>query len=188
MHRISFGKEELKELFISALVITFIFVYPPVGGAWWLVFGVYFVFVGLGFAVHELAHKLTAQSLGAWSEFRMWTEGLIFAVIMRVIGGPVFIAPGATLWAKPFATLEDYGKVSAAGPVTNIVMALVFALLSTALPFMAIGTRINLQLAMFNLLPFPPLDGHKILAWKPGLWTLLFGSTIILQFLIPAGL
>lgn len=183
-----FGKEELKDLLISALVITFIFAYPPAGGTWLVVFLIYFLFIGLGFAVHEMAHKLMAQKLGAWSEFRMWKEGLMFALVMRILGGPVFIAPGATMWAKPFASKDDHGKVSVAGPITNIAMALAFAVLGLFVPLMSIGTVINLQLAMFNLLPFPPLDGYKVMNWKPALWVLLFGASLALQWVIPAGL
>ena len=170
-----FSHEELKELAIAATVITFVYTYPAVFSPAGLpVFVLYFLFVGMGFAVHESAHKFAAIKRGAWSEFRMWKDGLMFAVLMRIIGGPVIIAPGATLWMKPFATEEDQGKVSIAGPLSNIILALIFFVLAQAVPIMRVGTQINLDLAMFNLIPFPPLDGHKIIRWRPLIWAATF--------------
>jgi len=61
--------------------------------------------------------------------------------------------------------------VSAAGPVSNLVLAAVFALVlrlgiqNPGLLAMAqIGVSINILLALFNLIPIPPLDGSHILA------------------------
>ena len=185
-----FGKQEFKELLISALAITFIFAFDIVMNfnysilSRFQVFLIYFGFVGISFIVHESAHKFTAKSRGAWSEFRMWAKGLGFALLMRIIGGPIFIAPGATLWVKRNATIEDRGKVSAAGPISNIILAIVFWILSFFMPLMKIGISINLTLAMFNLFPFPPLDGYSIFSWKPLIWVFLFASTIGLKFVL----
>ncbi len=185
-----FGKQEFKELLISALAITFIFAFDNVMNFNYsllsraYVFLIYFGFVGLSFIIHESAHKFMAKSLGAWSEFRMWAKGLVFALLMRIVGGPIFIAPGATLWVKRNATLEDRGKVSAAGPISNIILALIFWILSFFMPIMKIGMDINFMLAMFNLFPFPPLDGYSIFSWKPLIWVFLFTSTICLKFVL----
>ncbi|MBR9680716.1 MAG: site-2 protease family protein [Candidatus Altiarchaeota archaeon] len=172
---------ELKELLISALAITFIFVYPYLRSPdWWVAFLLYFFFIGLGFAIHESAHKFMAKARGAWSEFRMWRQGLLFALLMRVVGGPLFIAPGATYWAKRNATPEDQGLVAVVGPISNIVLAGIFFLSSLVIPILAIGTYVNLQLAMFNLLPIPPLDGSKVIKWNPIIWGVLFFTSLLL--------
>ncbi|MBR9681450.1 MAG: site-2 protease family protein [Candidatus Altiarchaeota archaeon] len=177
-----FSRVEIKELAIAALAITLIFVWPiqPTTD-WFIVFGFYLVFVGLGFTLHEVAHKLMAQSLGAWSEFRMWSQGLLFALFMRVIGGPIFIAPGATLWSKRLATIDDHGKVALAGPITNILLALIFVGLAFMMPVMVIGAYVNLQLAFFNLLPFGPLDGASIFRWKWWVWASSIVTVMLLQ-------
>jgi len=80
-------------------------------------------------------------------------------------------------WAKPvpvnFAILSkrQIFKVSAAGPVSNILLALILAgafhLLhlkaqTTLGNFVLLGILFNLILAVFNLLPIPPLDGSKM--------------------------
>lgn len=189
MKRFYFSRIEIRDLAISSLVITAIFAYPYILSPHLpIIFGIYLLFIGLGFAIHEIAHKFMAIHLGAVSEFRMWGQGLAFAVLMRVIGGPIFIAPGATYWAKRFASAEDYGKVSAAGPVANIVLALLFlalALVLTPLKLLfTMGAEINSYLALFNLIPFPPLDGSKIMSWKPAIWGGMFGMTLLLRVII----
>jgi Zn-dependent protease len=92
-------------------------------------------------------------------------------------------------WAKPvpvdFRNLrspkKDMGYVAAAGPVTNLLLAaicgILFHLLSmglalgsgTALSFFSplrlmllVGVQVNVMLAIFNLLPIPPMDGSKV--------------------------
>ena len=82
-------------------------------------------------------------------------------------------------WAKPVPfnpyNLRDrrYGaaKVAAAGPLANLAIALVMGLILRFLPisygfsgFIGLIILVNIVLAVFNLVPIPPLDGSKILA------------------------
>jgi Zn-dependent protease len=71
--------------------------------------------------------------------------------------------------------------------VLNVLMALGFMAAALFVPVMAVGAMINLQLAFFNLIPFPPLDGSKIVRWNPALWGGLVAAAIGLQFFIPGG-
>jgi Zn-dependent protease len=82
-------------------------------------------------------------------------------------------------WGKPVSTNTSKLKggrnglalVALAGPASNVVMAVVLALVARlALPvapafatFAASGVELSLYLAIFNLLPVPPLDGSKLL-------------------------
>ena len=102
--------------------------------------------------------------------------GSFFLPLMMVISGLPFIFG----WAKPVPynpyNLRDrrYGdaKVALAGPLTNLVLAILFGLCLRFLPFfnitfsslLSIIVYINLILMVFNLIPIPPLDGSKILA------------------------
>ena len=84
------------------------------------------VSVGLGFILHELAHKFVAIRYGFYAEFRMWFEGFIFALITAFILGLVFVAPGAVYIHGEYISREQNGKISIAGPLVNIVLALFF--------------------------------------------------------------
>jgi len=91
-------------------------------------------------------------------------------------------------WAKPVPVSignlrnpqRDYTFVSLAGPLSNILLAFIFAIIllfsiialkghSTIFTIMSVmclfGVKINIILAMFNLIPIPPLDGSHVLAY-----------------------
>ena len=130
------------------------------------------VTVGLGFLLHELAHKLVAQKYGCWAEFRADDRMLIFAIIGAMFFGFVFAAPGA-VWIRGHVTKKKNGIISLAGPVTNIVLALIFLSLNLFLIptgilsiIVTYGLQINAFIALFNLLPFMNFDGAKILRWN----------------------
>jgi Zn-dependent protease len=136
--------------------------------------------IGTGFLFHELAHKGVAQRYGYHAEFRMWKLGLVIAVVTAIIsfGQFLFFAPGAvytSTYKRPDPREE--GLISAAGPVANIILAGLFYLLAAGTGYTDIwseigkfGFQVNLWLAAFNLIPFPPLDGVKILRWNKLAW------------------
>ena len=139
-----------------------------------------------GFVLHEVAHKITAQHYGHWSEFRSSMGGLAFTLLLAIGLKMLFGAPGAT-WHTA-TSVKDNGKISAAGPFTNLVIALI------AFPFtggvtgdealpnvIADGVLVfNTFLAIFNLIPLGPLDGRKILRWNPVVYGILVALTILL--------
>ncbi len=138
--------------------------------------------VGLGFILHELAHKFVAQKYGYWAEFRLSPRGLAMAVLFAVATGGrlIFAAPGATyIMSKSghFGNGEQNREsaiVSVVGPLTNIVLALGFFLLPSSFASLRqLGFSINLWLAAFNMLPFGGLDGQKVLTWSKILWVVV---------------
>lgn len=144
--------------------------------------------VGAGFVLHELSHKFTAQRYGYWAEFRMWPFGLVLALVTSVIGF-IFAAPGATYISGANISESENGKISAAGPITNIVVAGIFLPfllygLATSSGFLGelglFGVYVNLFLAIFNLLPVLPLDGAKVFRWSKVKWASLFFPLVIL--------
>ncbi len=146
--------------------------------------------VPTGFLLHELGHKVTAQRYGCWAEFRAWMYGLVLALITSLFGF-LFAAPGAVR-IEGQLTLRQYGKVSAAGPLVNLilggpVLALWFLLLvfginapistgMTVLRLVGFVAFVNLLLGVFNMLPLPPLDGSKVLRWDRRVYIALFGA------------
>jgi Zn-dependent protease len=184
-----FSQRELKDLLIAwlALGVAFaIFLNPgllqsvldpsttpnlsAMGGA--LVLSL--LTAGVGFLLHELAHKVVAVRFGQVAEFRA-DYNLLFLAIVGALAGFLFAAPGAVHHRGRISEREN-GLISLAGPVTNVALAVLFLLflvVSAAtglggylLRIGNLGVVINLLLAGFNMIPFGPLDGKKVLAWN----------------------
>ncbi|MGC2289041.1 MAG: site-2 protease family protein [Thermoplasmata archaeon] len=141
-----------------------------------------------GFVAHEMAHKISAQRRGYWAEFRISPFGLIISIITATFHF-LFAAPGATMiggMARP----EDWGRTSLAGPVTNFGFALGFlaaAFLTTLtnasaglFPVLLFLAFINSWFAAFNMIPFGPLDGAKVLRWNKSIWAASFATFAVL--------
>jgi Zn-dependent protease len=149
-----------------------------------LIFG--FIVLIFSVIIHEVAHGSVAFSLGdatAKINGRLTLNPLnhidpigtiILPGLLLLAGSPVVVG-----WAKPvpvnFNNITDkrWGalKVSLAGPAANFIIALIFALAIRFIPML--GSEVyfifqlvvlyNLVLAIFNLVPIPPLDGSHIL-------------------------
>jgi len=151
--------------------------------------------------VHEVAHGWVAKKYGDNTASRLGRLTLNPIKHVDLLG--TVIVPGLLLmtgtgfifgWAKPVPVdasnfkrpLQDMAIVALAGPVSNLIMALIWALIirlgifigtnaeAISLPLIytgVAGISINLVLAMINLLPIPPLDGSRILTGiLPNYW------------------
>jgi len=159
--------------------------------------GIFISFIVLLFSltVHEMAHAWTADRLGDPTARLLGRVSLNPIVHADLIGTVVFplisMVSGAMLigWAKPVPVnlrylhhpRRDYMLVAAAGPVSNLVLAVFAAILlaivpvspqtmgesNVSVPIATLLTRLvnlNVLLAVFNMLPIPPLDGGNVLA------------------------
>ena len=147
-----------------------------------LYLGISLITVGVGFILHEMAHKFTAIRYGYWAEFRKDNTMLLIAVVMSALIGFVFAAPGATVIYSPDGRImsrKENGIISASGPAVNLLLCALFAVLVFAAggisgiqngSLIAIvglaGIQINAMLAGFNLIPISILDGRKVFAWN----------------------
>jgi Zn-dependent protease len=147
-----------------------------------MLFVVVFLTIGLGFILHELSHKYVSLHYGVHAEYRAWTLGLFLAIVLAVTVGFIFAAPGA-VYIFGRVTRKQNAMISLAGPVTNLVLAAVFIVLS---PFLgavsAIGAQVNLWLGAFNMIPFFPFDGQKVAAWNWKIWGAVFLVFILFFF------
>lgn len=142
--------------------------------------------------IHEIAHGFMADKLGdptARLQGRLTLNPIKHIDPIGSIVVPLITSlSGFTFgWAKPVIynpyNLKDKRKgeflIALAGPLSNIVIAIIFGTIIrftfvnavTITPFLEICSYIvliNLVLAIFNLIPVPPLDGSKLLfAWLP---------------------
>jgi Zn-dependent protease len=150
--------------------------------------GVSLFTVGIGFILHEMAHKFTAIKYGFWAEFRKDNIMLVVAVALAALVGVVFAAPGATVIYDTTGrgiSREQNGKISAAGPVVNLLLCIPFAALlifggggmsltgNIATMIGMIGFQVNAMIAAFNMLPVSVLDGKKVLAWNKAVFVIM---------------
>ncbi|MCL0089755.1 site-2 protease family protein [Dehalococcoidia bacterium] len=165
--------------------------------------------------IHEVAHGTMAYHLGdptAKYAGRLTLNpiphldpigSILVPLFLIIIGSPFLFG-----WAKPVPfnpyNLRDqkYGsaKVALAGPASNLLVALVFGLLIRFFPALAgfpvIGfiVLINILLAVFNLMPIPPLDGSHILftflpysMWRFRVMLSRYGFVILVIFIVAGG-
>jgi len=180
------SENEIKDILKAWIAITFAFTIAFLGFSSILnfIYGLVLsaVTVGLGFLLHELAHKVVAQRYGCFAEFRAFDKMLIVMIFLSFLG-IVFAAPGAVMIEGPVGKKRN-GIISIAGPVVNLILAAIFLVNFFLLPveFMKrisyYGFMINTLLAMFNMIPFWILDGAKVWRWSKPAWfiTIIIGA------------
>lgn len=167
---------------------------------------VYIVIV-LSAVFHEYSHALAAYRLGdstAKDAGRLTLNPLPHLDIFGTVIIPLFLlfAVGGFIgWAKPVPynpynlrdPKRDTAKIAIAGPLANMSIALVFSAILRFFPLdeklffpISLIIFVNIFLALFNLIPVPPLDGSKLLgdiipvSWQRFLMGSFFGVFLAL--------
>jgi Zn-dependent protease len=146
-----------------------------------LLFAAILIAIVAALSFHEFSHALTANWLGdhtASAMGRMTLNPLAhidpLGLLMLLLAGFGFAKPVPYDPRYLQSPRRDALLIGLAGPISNIIFASVFALvLNVAEPalgpanlligFCNFGAVINVNLAIFNLIPIPPLDGSKLL-------------------------
>lgn len=195
---LDFTKEELRNLTIAFVVLTFCFGIATAGlNAHGIIsiLPIVVVSVVIGSLLHELGHKFVAMKYGCQAEFKLWPLGLLIAVITSFFGF-VFASPGSLYIGPENLSDEINGKISIAGPMANMVLTLIFlAIAALIYPLKihsnifhliylisTVGFSVNCFLATFNLFPIYSLDGTKVLKWNVGIWIAAIAIAGIMMF------
>ncbi|MBW6462201.1 MAG: site-2 protease family protein [DPANN group archaeon] len=195
IEQLGFNTKEIKDIIISTLALAFIFFYGQYG--YHLVSNLntdalniylfYLAIIFFAFIPHELAHKFTAIKYGCQARYQIWWNGLKFALILAIVtnGNFVIAAPGAVMiysmrkdmFGQVHSTItpKENAYISMAGPVANLIIATIMLFLSGILTVSGFDLAssigyVSCFLAMFNMIPIPPLDGSKIITWNKGVW------------------
>lgn len=146
----------------------------------WIILPVFLFSVGLHEAVHAyVAHWLgdpTAHDLGRVTLNPLKHIDILTTVILPIgliLMGlpPIFIAKPVP-FRPDLVKYEEFGAalVGISGPFTNLGLAIVGAILLRVLPMTALSAKVllifmavNVSLFIFNMIPFPPLDGSRLL-------------------------
>jgi len=197
-----FSRIEVYHLFISMFALTIAFSFALTGNnlitglqtgfkIGILPYGIARSFLGIviAFFFHEISHKFIAQKYGLWAEYRMFPRGLSLALLLGVLTPFVIAAPGAVMFRGEPRNFET-GKIALAGPLANTIIAfatfpLYFFFIETQIgEIVGFICLINAFLAMFNLLPFGPLDGVKVIRWNATVWIIMLIVSIAMVMLI----
>ncbi|MFH1455720.1 MAG: hypothetical protein ABIF40_02105 [archaeon] len=127
--------------------------------------------------LHEFGHKFVAMAFGLQATFHIWPTGLGLGIILRAINAPFLILAPAYVSIPAGVTALQGFLISFAGPFTNLILWISSALFikygklaRNVLLLFILSAQINKILFIFNMLPFPPLDGYKVFT---NLFTLL---------------
>ncbi|MBI2658074.1 hypothetical protein HYX08_05265 [Candidatus Woesearchaeota archaeon] len=190
-----FTQHELRGLVISILIIAFIISFKEWGTASFdLRAGLYNLFnsvliVALSILVHDLGQRMWGLAIGYRIEFRMWTFGLIIALVAAFIsnGNLWLIVPGGFMlhlipghrlgWYRYGINYFGQAMVALAGPLFSLMLIILLKVIGifSYNPLIQKAIVFNVIYAITSLIPIPPLDGSKI----------YFGSRMLYAFTVP---
>ncbi len=175
-------------------------------------FLIYLIILLYSIIFHELAHGFVAEKLGDYTprlSGRLTFNPIshldpIGSIILPIFS--VYFLGFGFGWAKPVPInplnfndpQKDMAKVAIAGPLTNIILVFLFlifykiyALFGIYSNLLLFGIKLNLALALFNLIPIPPLDGSRVflrnLDWKTMFILESYGFILVFLFIYLLG-
>ena len=181
--------KEVRGLLITAVVFAFIISFRDWGvDNFSITLGFYNYFLSLilvliALIVFELGHRIFALWMGYKSQYRTWIPGLLISLVFTFLSNgyfPLLLIGGLTIKTleihrlgkfQPELSMKQVGWIAMAGSVTLIVFAVLLKPFDSSL-VMAKLMKICVLIAIFNMLPIPPMNGLRT----------FFGSRVIYVF------
>lgn len=185
-----FSREELRDLGISVFVFTIAFsIYglrdPGLRALpLYMIVSASFLVAVFAFLLHEMAHRFMAMREGGTAIYKMWPVGALLALVTSIFGF-IFAALGA-VYIQGIYDPEKSGRVSLAGPATNVILGVAFFAAALLSPYNSLAlilgfvSSLNLYMGTFNLIPIPPLDGYAVWNWNKEYYIFSIGISLFL--------
>ena len=150
-----------------------------------IVLGESFLSTATAFLLHEIAHRQVGRRLGYHTRFELWPFGILLAFITAFLGF-LFAAMGAVNIYNARDS-NSMGRIAAAGPAANLGLGVLFLAAGLSLTSIPIASGIamsvsslNFYIGTFNMIPFGPLDGRKVMVWDLKYFVILFAALLLL--------
>jgi len=86
-----------------------------------------------------------------------------------------------------YVNTQNMGRISIAGPTTNITFSTIFLVAAFLVPqdpsitwVLVVCAALNAWISLFNLIPFGVFDGYKVFLWNKTVWILSFAVSVVL--------
>ncbi|MFH8080279.1 MAG: hypothetical protein QXO84_00130 [Candidatus Aenigmatarchaeota archaeon] len=181
-----FEKNELIDILVSILALSLFFTFPEWSSKYFLYLGI----IAVSFSLKLMFNKIMAKKLQCLCTYKMKPKlviiGLFLMLLKPVLGisfmvaGFIEIAPytfGRSGLKLVKLTPYDLGMITLAGLFVNFLLAYTFLFIEGDIAKLIV--KINSLIAIFHLLPFPPLDGSKIFMWTIWGWLFIFLLSIL---------
>jgi Zn-dependent protease len=186
-NKLWFSSKEITHLTLAALLVIGVGLsmagFQNLG---YLMLPAFIAVFAASFLVHEMAHKIVAQRKGYWAEFRLTVMGAILTLLSIISPFFKIISPGAVM-VSGYVNTQNMGRISIAGPTTNITFSTIFLVAAFLVPqdpsitrVLVVCTALNAWISLFNLIPFGVFDGYKVFLWNKTVWALSFTVSVVL--------
>ena len=192
-----FNENEIKDIIISIISLAVISSINALftGDSWFASFIVYLVAVSIALFTKLYSHKRIGEKFDCTAIYKFNYYLFIISMLTALLfqGIFVFAALGSIMINSSYYTRlghkfvnisrREAGLIALSGPMANIVLAITSLLLYPLFPpFFSALRNISVFMALFSLVPIPPLEGHFILWWNRPVWLACFLMPLFLLF------
>ena len=168
-----FTPSELRNVLVTIIILSFIIAFRQFN----LINIINsLIIVTISILVHLMAQRISGLSVGYRSEYKLWSFGLLFAVIIAFIsnGAVWLLIPGGIIvhhmaghrigFHRYGIDIFGVGMIALWGSVASMFLAIFFKILFAAFPIALLqkAMMFNIGFAIYTMLPIPPLNGSRL--------------------------